>query len=71
VTFFGNGTDSILFRNNSTGDTWFEAITNGAFAGWNQIGGSNTSYAVVGTGDFTGNGTEAGKSVPARGRSMN
>jgi hypothetical protein len=24
--FFGNSTDDILFRNNSTGDTWIEAI---------------------------------------------
>jgi hypothetical protein len=44
--YFGNGTDDILFRNNSTGDTWFEAISNGAFNGWHQIGGSNTSYTV-------------------------
>ena len=44
--FFGNGTDDILFRNNSTGDTWFEAISNGAFNGWHQVGGSNTSYTV-------------------------
>jgi hypothetical protein len=44
--YFGNGTDDILFRNNSTGDTWFEAISNGAFNGWHQIGGSNTSYIV-------------------------
>jgi hypothetical protein len=56
--FYGNGTDDILFRNNTTGDTWFEAISNGAFAGWHQIGGSNTSYAVVGTGDFFGDGTD-------------
>jgi hypothetical protein len=26
------------------------AISNGAFAGWNQIGGSDTNYAVVGVG---------------------
>jgi hypothetical protein len=44
--YFGNGTSDILFRNNSTGDTWFEAINNGASAGWNQVGGSNTSYTV-------------------------
>ena len=44
--YFGNGTDDILFRNNSTGDTWFEAISNGAFNGWNQIGGSTTGYTV-------------------------
>jgi hypothetical protein len=38
--------DDILFRNNSTGDTWFEAISNGASNGWNQIGGSATGYTV-------------------------
>jgi hypothetical protein len=43
--YFGNNTSDILFRN-SAGDTWVEAITNGAFAGWDQIGGSNTSYSV-------------------------
>jgi hypothetical protein len=37
---------SILFHNNSTRDTWFEAISNGAFNGWNQIGGSTTGYTV-------------------------
>jgi hypothetical protein len=31
--FYGNGTDDILFRDNSTGDTWIEGISNGAFAG--------------------------------------
>ena len=44
--FYGNGTDDILFRNNATGDSWVEAISNGAFNGWHQIGGSNTSYTV-------------------------
>ena len=44
--YFGNGTDDILFRNNSTGDTWFEAISNGSLNGWHQVGGSNTSYTV-------------------------
>ena len=44
--YFGNGTDDILFRNNSTGDTWLEAISNGASAGWHQVGGSNTGYTV-------------------------
>jgi hypothetical protein len=43
---------------NSTGDTWIEAITNGASAGWHQIGGSDTHYSVVGVGDFFGNGTD-------------
>jgi hypothetical protein len=39
-------TADILFRNNA-GDTWVEQITNGAFAGWNQIGGSSTSFSVL------------------------
>jgi ABC-type phosphate transport system substrate-binding protein len=55
--FFGIGTDDILFRNNSTGDTWIEAISKGAFESWQQVGGSNTSYAVVAVGDYFGNGT--------------
>jgi hypothetical protein len=55
--FFGTGTDDILFRNNTTGDTWFEAISNGASAGWNPVGGSDTNYAVVGVGDYFGNNT--------------
>jgi VCBS repeat-containing protein/autotransporter passenger strand-loop-strand repeat protein len=50
-------TSDILFRNDSSGDTWFEAISNGAFVGWNQIGGSNTSYGAVRVGDFYGTGT--------------
>jgi hypothetical protein len=33
--YFGNNTSDILFRNGA-GDTWFEAISNGAF-GWNHI----------------------------------
>jgi hypothetical protein len=56
--FFGNGIDDVLFRNNSSGDTWIEAISNDAFNGWFQVGGSSTSYAVVGVGDYFGNGTD-------------
>jgi ELWxxDGT repeat protein len=55
--FNSNNTSDILFRNYTSGDTWFAAMSNGAFAGWNQIGGSNTSYGVVGIGDFYGTGT--------------
>jgi peptidoglycan/LPS O-acetylase OafA/YrhL len=44
--YFGTGTSDILFRDNSTGDMWVEAISNGSFNGWTQIGGSNTSYTV-------------------------
>jgi hypothetical protein len=50
-------TSDILFRNDTSGDTWVEGISNGAFANWNQIGGSNTSYAAAGVGDFYGTGT--------------
>jgi hypothetical protein len=31
--FFGHGSDDVPFRNNSTGDTWIEALSNGAFNG--------------------------------------
>jgi hypothetical protein len=56
--FAATNISDILFRNDATGDIWFEAISNGAFAGWNQIGGSDTHYAVIGIGDFFGNGTD-------------
>jgi autotransporter passenger strand-loop-strand repeat protein len=53
--FLGNGTSSdLLFRNDASGDTWFEAMSNGAFAGWNPIGGSDTHYSAVGLGEFFG-----------------
>jgi endoglucanase len=55
--FNSDGTSDILFRNDVTGDTWYEAISNGAFAGWNQIGGSSTSYAAAGVGEFYGTST--------------
>jgi ELWxxDGT repeat protein len=54
--FLGNNTSDILFRSTTSGDTWFEAITNGALESWNQIGGSDTTYSVVGVGDFFGTG---------------
>jgi hypothetical protein len=56
--FYGTGTSDVLFRNDSTGDTWIEAISNGAYAGWSPIGGSDTHYSVVGVADFYGNGTD-------------
>jgi autotransporter passenger strand-loop-strand repeat protein len=52
--FLGNGTSDVLFRNDASGDTWFEAMSNGAFAGWNPIGGSDTHYSAVGLGEFFG-----------------
>jgi hypothetical protein len=47
----------ILFRNDATGDTGFYQISNGANAGWQDIGASSTAYKVVGIGDFNGDGT--------------
>ena len=32
-------------------------MSNGAFAGWHQVGGSDTEFAVAGIGDYDGNGT--------------
>jgi autotransporter passenger strand-loop-strand repeat protein len=55
---YGNGTDDILYRNDSTGDIWFEAISNGAFNGWHQVSSADTNYSVAGLGDFYGNGTD-------------
>jgi hypothetical protein len=43
---------------NSTGNTWFEAMSNGASAGWHQVGGSDTHYSVVGVGDFFESGVD-------------
>jgi hypothetical protein len=56
--FNGDGTCDILFRNTTTGDTWYKGMLNGAFNGWHQIGGSNTSYTSYGAGDFYGNGVD-------------
>jgi ELWxxDGT repeat protein len=55
--FNATNTSDILFRNNTTGDTWYEQMSNGAFVAWRQIGGSDTHYSVAGVGDFNGNGT--------------
>jgi hypothetical protein len=56
--FLGNGTDDILYRDNTTGDTGVYEIVNGVNVGWIDIGGSSTAYSVVGVGDFTGDGTD-------------
>ena len=45
-------------RKSRFADTWCEALNNGVFAGWHQIGGSDTHYSVVGVGDFFGTGTD-------------
>jgi len=50
------GTDDVLLRNNTTGDTGFYAISNGVNTGWYDLGGSSTAYSVVATGDYLGNG---------------
>src|ERR1700722_4374217 len=56
--FTATGISDVLYRNNSTGDTGFYSIVNGANTGWRDIGASSTAYTVVGTGDFTGDGTD-------------
>jgi aryl-phospho-beta-D-glucosidase BglC (GH1 family) len=55
--FNADGVSDILFRNDSSGDTWFETMSEGNFNGWSQIGGSSTTYAAVGVGYFYGAGT--------------
>ena len=44
----GTGNADVMFRNNSTGDTGFYAISNGVNAGWHDIGASSTAYHVLG-----------------------
>jgi hypothetical protein len=53
----GDRTSDILFRNDASGDTGFYQVSNGTFAGWHDIAGSNTAYSAAGTGDFYGTGT--------------
>jgi autotransporter passenger strand-loop-strand repeat protein len=48
----------ILFRDNTTGDTGFYQMINGALAGWQDVGASSPAYSAVGTGDFTGTDTD-------------
>jgi hypothetical protein len=45
--YLGDGTSDVLFRNNTTGDTGFYEIVNGANAGWHDIGASSTAYHVA------------------------
>jgi autotransporter passenger strand-loop-strand repeat protein len=47
----------ILFRNDTSGDTGFYQIVNGALTGWYDVGASSPAYSAVGTGDFVGNGS--------------
>ena len=50
-------TADVLYRNATTGDTGFYQMSNGAVQSWVSIGGSSATYAVVGIGDFNGDGT--------------
>jgi Subtilase family len=56
--FTGSDISDILFRNDSSGDVWFEAMSNGAFTGWRHIGPTLSTYDVVGVGDFSADGTD-------------
>jgi hypothetical protein len=51
--FNGNGVSDILFWNAASGDFTF-ANMQGSLLSWADIGGSNTAYTAVGTGDFLG-----------------
>jgi hypothetical protein len=55
--FNSNNISDILFRSDTTGDTWFAQMSSSFFVGWHQIGGSDTHYSIVGIGDFYGLGT--------------
>ena len=46
--YFGNGTDDVLYRNNTSGDTGFYSISNGVNTSWRDLGASSTAYSVVG-----------------------
>ena len=45
--YTGSGTDDILYRDNTTGDTGFYQIVNGVNMGWHDLGASSTAYHVV------------------------
>jgi hypothetical protein len=48
-----NTISDILWRNPTTGITGYFQMTAGGFnGGWHDIGGSSTSYSIVGSGDF-------------------
>jgi len=53
--FYGTGDN--LFPNTSSGETWPEAISSGAFAGSQQNGGSDTNYSFACIGDYFGTNT--------------
>jgi len=46
--YFGNGTDDVLYRNNTSGDTGFYSINTGVNTSWRDLGASSTAYSVVG-----------------------
>ncbi len=45
--YTGNGTDDVLFRNSSTGDTGYYKMVNGVDGGWVDVGPSAGAYKVV------------------------
>ena len=53
----GDNISDILWRNPTTGVTGFyKMAAGGVFQGWQDVGGSSTSYGIVGTGDFNADG---------------
>ena len=53
--FNGDGNSDILWRNASSGDTGYWAVTSNA-AVWHDLGAASTAYSVVGVGDLNGDG---------------
>jgi hypothetical protein len=45
--YLATGNADVMFRDNTTGDTGFYAISNGVNTGWHDIGASSTAYHVV------------------------
>ncbi len=45
--FTGTGTDDILFRNNTNGDTGSYEIVGGINTGWHDVDASSTAYHIT------------------------
>jgi glucose/arabinose dehydrogenase len=54
--FSASSTSDVFFRNGATGDSFFYAMSYGAFVGQHPISGSNTTYSTVGIGEFNNDG---------------
>jgi hypothetical protein len=55
--FYGTGTSDVLFAGPGP-DLGFYQMDNGVSDGWQDVGSFSSAYAVAGTGNFTGSGTD-------------